>query len=447
MRLTHSRERGQILPLATLLIIFLLAITGLATETGMAYFTRQSAHAAAESAAMAAVLAVLPGVNGTSVSCSPSVACSPAPATCPASPSNPPVTNIDNACLYAKQNGFTNAGGTKVYVTADNTPSPPNNPNLRLVYWAQVAITTRQLQLFSALFTGSGMTAGARATAAILAPGPPSGCVYVLDPSASGAFRVAGSTLTAACGIYVNSNNNQALELEGHPHSGNVCISAPSISIVGNYRNNASCSIDPTPRTGQTEVTDPLTRLAPPTVGSCNQTNFRWSHGATSIHPGVYCGGIRIIGGTVTMQPGQYILDGGGLTIHSANATVSGSGVSFYNTATTGYSYGQLTISGQPKVTFRAPSSGPMQGIFWFTDRHDTSSYLNRIDVAAGSTIEGAIYMPNVPLVYTGEGSTGTRTALVVSRLEIHGSPNFLQDPTGRHTGLGGGAASAFLIE
>jgi hypothetical protein len=55
--------------------------------------------------------------------------------------------------------------------------------------------------------------------------------------------------------------------------------------------------------------------------------------------------------------------------------------------------------------------------------------------------------MPKVPLLYTGESSTGTYTALVVNTLEINGSTNFKQDPTGQYTGLSGGGASAFLIE
>ena len=70
MRLKHGRERGQVLPLATLLIILLLSMVGFGMETGMAFYLRQSAHAAAESAAMATVLAAMSSVSGTSVTCS-----------------------------------------------------------------------------------------------------------------------------------------------------------------------------------------------------------------------------------------------------------------------------------------------------------------------------------------------------------------------------------------
>jgi len=162
----------------------------------------------------------------------------------------------------------------------------------------------------------------------------------------------------------------------------------------------------------------------------------------------VYCGGINISGGTVTFSAGTYIIDGGGLTIDSANTVVTGSGVSFYNTATTGYSYGTLTISGQPSVTFSAPTSGSLQGIFWFSDRNDTNTTQNQWNGATNSSLQGTIYIPTASLLYTGESTSGTYTGIVVDKLEVNGATNFKADPTGQYTGLGGsGGAAAFLIE
>jgi hypothetical protein len=91
----------------------------------------------------------------------------------------------------------------------------------------------------------------------------------------------------------------------------------------------------------------------------------------------------------VTFSAGQYILNGGGLTIDSASTTVTGSGVSFYNTSSSGYSYGRMTISGQPNVTFSAPTSGTYEGIFWFTDRSQTSTNQNQINGATNGLHPG----------------------------------------------------------
>ena len=452
MPLIHRAERGQVLPLATLLIILMLSMTGFAMETGLAYYLRQSAHAAAESAAMATVLAAMSSVSGSSVSCSGSgssgTQCATTATTCAASPNSPPQTNLDNGCLFAKQNGFTTGGATSIKIIANNTSAAPNNPNVATMYWAQVSVTTRQPQLFSALFSSSGMFTGARATAALVSNGTPSGCIYVLDKTASRAMQVAGSTVTTTCGIFINSSASDALETEGNPSQGSYYITSSSTSIVGHYQNNGQGSFSPMPVTGQTAATDPMASLQPPTVGSCSHTNYNWSQGSTTLSPGVYCGGISISGGNVTFSPGEYILDGTGLQINSASTTVTGSGVSFYNTATSGYSYGTFNVSGQPNVTFSAPTSGSMQGIFWFSDRNDTNTNQNQWNGATNSSLQGTIYIPTAPLLYTGQSTSGTYTGIVVDKLVINGSTNFKADPTGQYTGLGsGGGASAYLIE
>ena len=453
MRGRNKRERGQVLPLATVLIILLLSMAGFSMELGTAYYVRETAHAAAESAAMATVLAAMSSVSGTSVTCSTSTTsgtqCSSSATTCSSSPNSPPKTNLDNGCLFAKQNGFTVGTGTAVKITANNTTPAPGSPNVAVMYWAQAVVATRQPQLFSSLFSGSGLFSGALSTAAIVSTGTASGCIYVLSPTGNRAMDVEGSEVQTTCGIYINSNNSTALYIGGNPPggAGTPAISASSVSIVGNYQNGGQGTIVPSPLTGQTAATDPLASLQAPTVGSCNQTNYNWSQGTTTLSPGVYCNGIHISGGTVTFSPGDYILLGGGLTIDSASTTVTGSGVMFYNTSNTTYSYGTLTISGQPKVTFSAPTSGTYEGILWFTDRSQTSTSQNQINGATTSSLQGTLYMPTVPLLYTGESSTGTYTGIIAYTLEINGSVNFKQDPTGQYTGLSGGGASAFLIQ
>ncbi|MGA2135494.1 MAG: pilus assembly protein TadG-related protein [Bryobacteraceae bacterium] len=457
MQLRKTSQRGQVLPLATLLIIMLLSMMGLAMETGLAFYLRQSAHAAAEAAAMAAVEAAATSVSGTSVTCgtaSSGVQCgsgsTAASETCAASPTSPPQTNFDNACLYAKQNGFAVGGNTTVKIMANNTSPAPDAPNVSVVYWAEAVATTRQTQMFSSLFSSAGLFAGARATAALVSTGGGggSGCIYVLDKAnQSRALDVEGAEIITSCGIYVNSSNSSAIFIGGNPTVGSYAIQASSINIVGNLQNAGQGLVSPTPLTGQTAVADPLASLTPPTVGSCNHTNFNWSTGTTTLSPGVYCGGISISGGTVTFTGGEYILNGGGLQINSANTTVTGSGVSFYNTATTGYSFGTMTISGQPSVTFSAPTSGSMQGIFWFSDRSDTNTAQNQINGATNSTIQGTIYIPTAPLLYTGESSTSTYTGIVVYTLEVNGATYFKQDTTGQYTGLGSSTVTPFLIE
>jgi uncharacterized protein (UPF0333 family) len=453
MRLKYGRERGQVLLLATLLIVCLLSMMGLVMETGTAFLVRQEAHAAAESAAMATVLAAMSSVSGAAVTCgsgSAGTQCSTTATTCSASPNSPPQSNIDNGCLFAQRNGFSEGGSTTIRITADNTSPAPGSSNVTVMYWAQATVSTRLPRLFSAIFSKSGMFTGATATAAIVSNGTPSGCIYALNATAQRAMDVEGAEVQSTCGIYINSSNSIALYIGGNPPggAGTPAISSSSVSIVGSYQNAGQGTIVPTPLTGQTAVVDPLASLPEPTVGSsCAYTNYNWSQGTTTLSPGTYCGGIHISGGTVTFGAGQYILNGGGLTIDSASATATGSGITFYNTSDSSDAYGPLTISGQPSVTFSAPTSGTYEGIFFFTDRSQTSTSQNQINGATNASIQGTIYMPTVPLLYTGESSTGTYTGIVVSTLEINGTVNFKQDPTGQYTGLSAGGASPFLIQ
>lgn len=81
-------------------------------------------HVVDDTAADGAVLAAVANV-AKSAPCSPvcgssSVACQGATA-CPTSISNPPPDNLQAGCLYAKTNGFTNAGTQKVTMTGNTT--------------------------------------------------------------------------------------------------------------------------------------------------------------------------------------------------------------------------------------------------------------------------------------------------------------------------------------
>ena len=93
--------------------------------------------------------------------------------------------------------------------------------------------------------------------------------------------------------------------------------------------------------------------------------------------PGVYCDGIKIgSSANVTFAAGVYVINGGGLQINGgggSGATVNGTGVTFYNTATSGHTYGRVDINGATG-TLSAPTSGPMEAMLFFQDRTITPS-------------------------------------------------------------------------
>jgi hypothetical protein len=85
----------------------LLSMVGFSMETGLAFYMRQTAHAAAESAAMATVLAAMSSVSGSSVTCSGSgttgTQCSSTAVTCAPRPiARPKPTSTTVVCSRSR---------------------------------------------------------------------------------------------------------------------------------------------------------------------------------------------------------------------------------------------------------------------------------------------------------------------------------------------------------
>jgi hypothetical protein len=451
------QEAGQAVVMITLGITFLLGLLGLVVDLGYAYYVKQSAQGAADAAAMAAVI----DANANGVSCGSAVLCQTG-YSCPSSPTNS--TDFGVACLYAKANGFQYAGGQTVTVSS-GTGIPPTAAGVHTTYWATVTVTQNlALGFLSALGLKAG-SISAQSTGAVVSTG--SGCIYVLDSSASPGLFLDAADLVSTCGIYVNATSaTNAIELNSasaylcygtsaytcsagtlplHMVTGakNDCISCGCVgnSYYVNGGGNAAC---PTPTYGSA-VSDPLAALPAPSYSGCNQTNYSWGNisPAQTINPGVYCGGIKISGGTVTFNPGTYILNGGGLTIEGANTIVNGTGVFFYNTAN-GHTAGSLLMTGEPTVTFKANTSGVYQGILFMQDHNVCPSTAHTFSGNASVAINGTLYLHCTSstytpqsLLYAGTFTSGYYTALVVDTLTINGEANPIADPTGgQNTGF-----------
>ena len=144
----------------------------------------------------------------------------------------------------------------------------------------------------------------------------------------------------------------------------------------------------------------------------------------------MFCGGNVDVSGTVSLDPGVYIVDGGG---GSANFTVqgsgnlTGSGVTIVITALSGVAgdNGAFTISGSATITLSAPTSGSTAGIiFWADGRLPAST--DRITGGGQQILTGAIYLPDHTLDYSGSATaTPTCNQLVAYNISLTGSANF----------------------
>jgi hypothetical protein len=399
MRFTARRwARGQIFILMAISMAVLAAFAALAIDVGNLWTTKRLMQTAADAAAIAGANAVLHGA-GTGSSTITSAA--------------------NNA---ATLDGYTDGSSTlrssrPVSVVVNNPPaSGPYAGNSDAV---QVTISQTQPTYFMPV---AGITSVPISVTAQAMIKPSGNCIYALDPSASGALTVSGtSTLSSTCGAYVNSSSSTALTING-----GGTLEANPVGVVGGFVVNGNAPTPPV--SGIAPFTNPFATVGTPTVGKC--TGFKGTsvtNGQTvTFDPGTYCGGIKITGGTVTFNPGVYVIDGGGLSF--SGATISGTGVTFFLTGSGNGSspsaYGGVTITSTATVNLSAPTSGPYEAILFYQDPSVTSTASNGSSIvgSANSTFDGALYFPTTALTYAGNSSSNGYTMLVADTIKVTGN-------------------------
>lgn len=167
-----------------LAITTICAFLALAVDIGLAYTIRKSAQSAADAAALAGaqqafsaagwsafattIATEVDAGQAASATCPSSVECQ-ASRSCLPGTANPPQTNIDSACLYALNNGFSTTSNNgypqTVSVVASGVNSPGSYaaglgfqamaPALSAYYWVDVVITESIPYLFGGLVKNS----------------------------------------------------------------------------------------------------------------------------------------------------------------------------------------------------------------------------------------------------------------------------------------------------
>jgi len=161
----------------------------------------------------------------------------------------------------------------------------------------------------------------------------------------------------------------------------------------------------------------------------CDHINYHVPPDPPVLSPGIYCGGITIMGGGAVMFNGgstPYILNGGGITIVGGTPTLNGTGVTFYNTYSNQYHFAPINLSGASGGKLAAPTTGTYAGILAFQDRSVPSGSLgSTFDNSNGESYIGALYFPTTTLTYNGNSNTEFSTLIVAWQVTIAGTANF----------------------
>jgi hypothetical protein len=343
---------------------------------------------------------------------------------------NRPAGEVEPAVLReTARNGFANGGDVTVTVTYPTTSAHAPGSN-----FVRVVVERNVPTAFASIFGISTTTVRGEAVGGVGSAN--TSCLTVTDPSAAEALYVkSGSLTTVDCGIMVNSTDANAVFV--YP---NGEIDASYVAVVGGPATK-STGIDGPYASGvplPPEGADPLASLEMPEVGECNGAYGEYSdfQGST-LSPGVYCGGIGINhGGTVTFEPGLYILAGGGLYLKSA--TVIGNGVTFVNTnapeanggATNyGVPYSLVNENGvainfetNTVVQLSAMTTGSLAGVLFYADPSaglPGTIYTNYLYSSSEGLLLGSVYFPNEALAAKSNSLLTLNGEVVVRRLKI----------------------------
>ena len=414
---TASRS-GQVIVIVAVMMVALIAILGLVTDSGLVMAGRRQARHAADAAAQAGAWMLTTGTNAVQQ------------------------TNATVAAIqYAGLNGISThnvlvevpprAGSNSRYIGSNNC----------IFVQVTLPVNTTFLRLLSPWKTVNVRAAATAGTP----PTPVPITLEILNPTMSGALSLKGNASISISGgaVVVDSSSTSAISMKG-----NAGVTATAVDVVGNYSgggitgqvntgaayqpdllaklgapvftNNNTAVVYPDGLIGNTSTTSTGTALNPQTTTPS---------GTVTLQPGIYWGGISLgANANVTFAPGRYVLAGGGLSA-GANASATGANVFFYNTDdpkknTGAGSYGPISLGGGASLNVSAPTTAAdsiYAGLIFFNDRASTQP----ITIGGNSSnFQGYIYAPGSALTMSGNGYIGSVGAIVDSAT-LTGTPSF----------------------
>jgi hypothetical protein len=297
---------------------------------------------------------------------------------------NPPLT--DTITGFVSGDTSSAVSGTAALSTTATTTSPVGS------YPIIVGLGTLSAANYSFAFVNGTLT--------VISPAS----LVVLDPTSKGSVTVTGNAKVQVTGnSEVLSKSPQAIVA-----SGNASVSAtqidiegsPGTSITGNAKIQGKVVSGLTPAQDPS-LSDPFATLPTPGQPTATFAAASYSGKATAtLNPGTYTGGISVSGNAaVTLLPGLYYLQGGGLSV-SGGGSVTGSGVVIYNAPQSGV----ISVTGNGTITLTAPTAGTYQGIGLFQDRSSTAPITVSGNGSLG--VSGSIYAARATLNISGNAQT-----------------------------------------
>jgi hypothetical protein len=375
--LRRKSQSGQSLIILAVSFVVLLGFSGLAIDGGILYSDRRHAQNAADAGALAGALAILQSGNP-----------------------------ISTAFARVADNDYDN-DGVRNWVEVHNPPI--DGPYAGNPYYVQVRIRSKVDSVF-AHFVYSGdlentVTAVARAKPA------------TVEPFMSGDAMV-GLAKTGCSVVWSHGNNHTEIEGSGifvnsdHPDcafkaSGSNILDVDTyIHVVGGFEISGGAIVNPTPLGGFPQIETPV--IPPP---SCSGSSTQNS-GTGVITPG-NTADFNFHGGSWTLQPGIYCVDGG-FSVNSST-TITGHNVLIY------VKTGDISWNGSATLNLDAPDDCEYANMLIYQDPGNTN--MATINGGSGSTFSGTMFIPSAEVQINGTGSAdGFHSQVIGNIVDMSGT-------------------------
>ena len=354
-------RRGAIVPLVAVSLIAIVGVAALSVDLGNLFRERRNTQTVADAAADAGAIELLrnyESYRGTDRTGSAREA----------------------ALAIAKSNGY---DSSKITINI-----PPRGGNFRnMDGYIEVFVEATAPRIFSSIFGSSQLKVTARSVAAGTML-PTVASILVLDPKAKNALKLKGKTtsLEVAGDVFVNSKHKRAMQVSKKSQ-----LKADNVLVTGGVDRNSRKLIDGEVSTGVAPAADPWSSLPPPSKGAQMDVNdFKTVVDGKPVYdlpPGTYKALKFDKDETVRMQPGVFVVDGGGFEL-KGNSSLIAANVSIYNTGKRGFK-----VSTKGSVFLSPPSFGTYKNIALFQDYSKKSKV--EFSKQTNLDISGIIYAPN----------------------------------------------------
>jgi len=379
------------------------------------------------------------------------------------------------AAVYAEAENSVNTSAESVSssVTADLAKNNNHTGNSLLTGYPQIAypantgVATNSVQVtlaiqktlgFSSLFLKTAPTITASATAAMVPGLNP--CAIGLAQNTASVIIGGSSTTNLGCPVMANSTLCPAVTTNGSSYS----FTAPKVAAAGCLPSSITGVTTLLPHYLQQK--DPFAgkySTAVPSGMTCKNTsqmNYTTTTGTgqnkvtyNHLKAGCYSGNFKITGGTYYLDPGVYYIDSGDfdttggtnlIGTQSPDLGTNKNGVTF---VLTGTSPGSIKMNGSSDLQLYAPTSsncgsntegGVSVNSCNYTDMlfiQSSSASLNNSNIVQGdnsSVFDGAFYLPDGQVTFSGSSSASTKCAMVIGyTLQFSGNTALQNNTTG----------------